>query len=70
MIGVTVADQQIDIPPTHTHQNNRHSGLRMKMRPNQDVRGDATKCMPSPRHSRTPEFIQSRQSASQSTVSF
>ena len=39
----TVADKQIDAPPTHVHprQNKRHSGLRMKMKPNQDVRGDA-----------------------------
>ena len=36
--------QQIDTPPTHPCQNKRHSGLRMKMRPNQDVRGDAKKC--------------------------
>ena len=34
----------IDTPPTHPHQNKRHSGLRMKMRPNQDVRGNAKKC--------------------------
>ena len=37
----TVADKQIDAPPTHPRQNKRHSGLRMKMKPNQDVRGDA-----------------------------
>ena len=35
--------QQIDTPPTHPCQNKRHSGLRMKMRPNQDVRWDAKK---------------------------
>ena len=37
----TVADKQIDAPPTQPRQNKRHSGLRMKMKPNQDVRGDA-----------------------------
>ena len=31
--------------PTHPHQNKRHSGLRMKMIPNQDVRRDAKKCV-------------------------
>ena len=36
--------QQIDTPPTHPCQNKRHSSLRMKMRPNQDVRWDAKKC--------------------------
>ena len=36
--------QQIDTPPTHPRQNKGHSGLRMKMRPNQDVRWDAKKC--------------------------
>ena len=35
--------QQIDTPPTHPRQNKRHSGLRMKMRPNQGVRSDAKK---------------------------
>ena len=35
--------QQIHTPPTHPCQNKRHSGLRMKMRPNQDVRWDAKK---------------------------
>ena len=29
---------------THPHQNKRHSGLRLKMRPNQDVRGDTKEC--------------------------
>ena len=36
-----VADKEIDAPPTHPRQNKRHSGLRMKMKPNQDVRGNA-----------------------------
>ena len=36
-----VADKQIDAPPTHPHQSKRRSGLRMKMKPNQDLRGDA-----------------------------
>ena len=42
----TIVDQQTDVTrPKHTPtRTKRHNALRMKMRLNQDVRGDAKKC--------------------------